>query len=75
MQCCDTHRDHKLRRDPCSIKTVLELVKKYEETRYTSDKLRLERPSVPDDIVAEMINRITADPSHTARSVKPIWIY
>lgn len=62
-------RNHKLRRGPCSVRSVRDLVRKFEETGCTCDRPRSGRPSVPVEVVAEVHNTITAGPLHTARSV------
>lgn len=62
-------RNHKLRRGPCSVRTVRDLVKTFEETGCTCDRPRSGRPSVPVEVVAEVHNTITAGPLRTARSV------
>lgn len=52
------HRNHTLRRCPCSITTLCDLLNKIEEARCTCDRPQFERPSVPVNMVAEVRNRI-----------------
>ena len=61
-------QNHKLKRDPCSIKSVRNLVKKFEETECPLDDPRSGRPSVF-EVVAEVHNTMTTGSLHTARSV------
>ena len=60
-------RYHKLKRGPCSVKSVRSLIKKSEETRCIWS--RSGRPCVPVEVAAEAHNTMTTGPLHTARSL------
>lgn len=59
-------RNHKLRREPCSVKTLGNLLMQFEETGCACDKFRSEWLFDPVEVVVEVI---IAGPLHTARSV------
>ena len=46
--------NHRLRRGPCTVKAVRDLIKKIEETGCTCDRHRSGRPSVPLETIAEV---------------------
>lgn len=63
---------HKLKRGPCTKQSIINLIKKFEETGCTCDKLRCGRPAVPVEIAAEVHEAITdqvQDQVQTARGV------
>lgn len=63
-------QNNKLRRGPCSVRTVCDLVKTIWETVCTYDRPRSLWPvEVPFEVVAEVHNTITASPMRTARNV------
>ena len=62
-------RNHKLKRDPCSVKNVHNLVKTFEEIGCTCSRSRSRLPHVPVKIVAEVHNMMTVDPLHAARII------
>ena len=58
-----------LKQGPCSVKSVLNLAKKFEETGWTRGRPRFGPPRVHAEVVAEVHNTITTSPLHTVRSV------
>ena len=47
-------RNHGLRRGPCTVKAVRDLIHKFEETGCTCDRPQSGRPSVPVETVSEV---------------------
>ena len=65
-------RNHGLRRGPCTVKAVRDLIHKFEENGCTCDPPRSGRPSVPMERVAEVHQTISTVCPTSARSFSPI---
>ena len=64
--CC---RNHKLKQGPCSVISLRNLVKKFEETECTCERSWNERRRDPVKVVAEVHSTISVDLLHSAKSV------
>ena len=62
-------RNHKLIRGPCSVKSVRNLVKKFEKTGCTCDRPQSEWPRFLIKIGGEVHNTMTKGSLHTVRNV------
>ena len=60
---------HKFKISPCSVKSIRNLVKKFEETGCTCNRARSGLSRVFNEVVAKVHNRMITGPLHTARSV------
>ena len=64
--------NHGLRRGPCTVKAVRDLIHKFEETCCTCDRPRSIRPSVPVETVAEVHQTISTVRIASARGVSRV---